>query len=916
MKARFSKRAAVAVACLAGSFAFSGLRPEDQVAVWHMEEGEGTSVSDASGHGHHGIINGAAGEWSWGAALAGTGLRFNGSEHSPYVLIPNHEDFRFGTGSFTLEAWVKSDGIRNNGYGEVVLGTNWASSCGISLALIRDPATGNPLPVFTVATGSPNSVQSGWTIPTDAWIHLVGVRDAGADRIRLFVNGELAGTMEDASGSLTSDQWAISGQYTWAGTVHGCFHGTIDEVTVTNRPLSALEIRSRYEAHAAVLEVSFDYLHMATLQEYPMARLYDSEWRQVSSYGPFMSQPARFPNLGQGDYYLWTGMFVDASRCGSTEFYPFNDPYVSAYHNGSPDQAGATKIHVASPGTTRLGPVRINAAYFIGVTTSPEAFTFSADHPSCVFTAPQHFAWKAGETHSLAADDTVTWPDGGIWLFDHWSQGGPRIQNYTVPAGTKKDTLIARYVFHLAVDIVSEYGVPEGEGWHPAWQPVTIRVDSGVVETIHGPGGGEPSDSVRHVFNHWTGTGLGAYSGTDNPATFSLNQNVVETAHWKTQFPLIVTVNDTTFGRVEADPAGVWQDRDSTVYLRAVPSEGCVFASWGGACSGTADTASVRMDTSKAVIAVFIQGNRRPVLALRDTSFAEDETLLLSRALLESCASDPDDAVSSLIFSVDHSSSGMHGSPCTCGIRIWAEPDWNGNGWIVLRAADPSGSSGTDTLFCSVVPVNDPPGPFRLIRPEDGHQFSGETGYLDGFVWTTSANRDGRNGDAVSYEISLRNETEEWPWSDQTSDTVYQLPALYIPPTDGIYRWSVKAVDSQGLETACDTSFRFTLQMHSGARSGQAVPKAFGLSQNRPNPFNHRTVIEYEIPKRGKVILEVWDLSGRRIAVLLDRIHEPGVFEAVWDGTDGSGRPAGSGIYVCRMRAGGFVKSVKMGLLK
>ncbi|MDM7926457.1 MAG: hypothetical protein QUS35_10620, partial [bacterium] len=472
------------------------------------------------------------------------------------------------------------------------------------------------------------------------------------------------------------------------------------------------------------------------------------------------------------------------------------------------------------------------------------------------------------------------------------------------------------YVRHVHVDVVCGYGTPEGVGWHPGWRPVTFRLDSAVVEYAAGPGGGAPLDSVRHVFDRWTGTGLDAYSGTDNPATFTLNQNVVETAHWKTQFPLIVTVNDTSLGRVDADPPGIWQDRDSTVFLRAVPAEGGVFASWGGACSGTADTATVRMDTSKAVIAVFIRGNRRPELALRDTSFSEDETLILSRAWLESCASDPDDAVASLTFSVDDSSSGMRGSPCACGVRIWAETDWNGDGWISLRATDPSGSFGTDTLHCTVLAVNDPPGPFRLLRPADGFLFSRETGYPDEFVWTPSANRDDRNGDAVSYEISLLNETVEWIWSDQTSDTVYQTPALYIPPPDGIYRWSVKAVDSQGLETDCDTSFRFILQMQSGVGSGPAVPKAFGLRQNRPNPFNHRTVIGYEVPKRGKVTLGVWDARGRKIAMLADRVHEPGIFEVVWDGTDDSGRPVGSGIYVCRMRAGGFVKALKMGLLK
>jgi len=57
-------------------------------------------------------------------------------------------------------------------------------------------------------------------------------------------------------------------------------------------------------------------------------------------------------------------------------------------------------------------------------------------------------------------------------------------------------------------------------------------------------------------------------------------------------------------------------------------------------------------------------------------------------------------------------------------------------------------------------------------------------------------------------------------------------------------------------------------------------------------------------------------VRGRKIAMLIDRIHEPGVFEVTWGGTDDSGQPVGSGITICRMRAGGFVKVVKMGLLK
>ncbi len=69
--------------------------------------------------------------------------------------------------------------------------------------------------------------------------------------------------------------------------------------------------------------------------------------------------------------------------------------------------------------------------------------------------------------------------------------------------------------------------------------------------------------------------------------------------------------------------------------------------------------------------------------------------------------------------------------------------------------------------------------------------------------------------------------------------------------------------------------------------------------RNHPNPFNPSTTIEYAIPQRGRVRLEVSDFLGRRLAVLVDEEQEAGVHNAVFDGSGGRG-----GYYICRLAIG------------
>lgn len=80
-------------------------------------------------------------------------------------------------------------------------------------------------------------------------------------------------------------------------------------------------------------------------------------------------------------------------------------------------------------------------------------------------------------------------------------------------------------------------------------------------------------------------------------------------------------------------------------------------------------------------------------------------------------------------------------------------------------------------------------------------------------------------------------------------------------------------------------------------------PKAFGLGQNYPNPFNSSTVIEYTLPTSSHVILTLYNVLGQEIRQLADADQSAGFKRVDWDGKDGSGRSAASGIYFYRLQA-------------
>jgi flagellar hook assembly protein FlgD len=88
------------------------------------------------------------------------------------------------------------------------------------------------------------------------------------------------------------------------------------------------------------------------------------------------------------------------------------------------------------------------------------------------------------------------------------------------------------------------------------------------------------------------------------------------------------------------------------------------------------------------------------------------------------------------------------------------------------------------------------------------------------------------------------------------------------------------------------------------------------LVQNHPNPFGPGTVIEYGVAERGRVVLSIHDVTGRKVATLVDQEMEPGYRTACWDGADEDGSRVAPGVYLCTLEAAGRKETMKMVLAR
>ena len=200
---------------------------------------------------------------------------------------------------------------------------------------------------------------------------------------------------------------------------------------------------------------------------------------------------------------------------------------------------------------------------------------------------------------------------------------------------------------------------------------------------------------------------------------------------------------------------------------------------------------------------------------------------------------------------------------------------------------------------------------------------------LDGCEWENDNCQNGCE-EAVEYIISEIFESEILVNFDSTGSCVEPFEAFapfleeIVPNCSGLtafsqaarnvaeagcVSWGGPAEDCEWISETCVSEE--TMGMYS-----YQVPQNYYLHSNYPNPFNPITTLRYELPGQAQVTLTVYDLMGREVTQLVNTTQEAGYRSVQWNATDMHGKPVSAGVYLYQIRAGEFIQTRKMVLLK
>jgi len=200
------------------------------VGSWHFDEGSGTIAYDYSGNGNDGTIYGAT--WTNDGKF-GSALNFDGSDD--YVDCGNDDSLNFGTGDFSISAWVK-----HIDQGGMDVGICFGDSGGNDNLPLRWDDRGTTNIVRSKINGK-KSADIDYNTYYDKWTFIIIARKSGTGYI--YINGVEKDNW-DASGDISNDvHKRIGVQINSEGISPSNFlHGLIDEIQFYNKFLSTSEI--------------------------------------------------------------------------------------------------------------------------------------------------------------------------------------------------------------------------------------------------------------------------------------------------------------------------------------------------------------------------------------------------------------------------------------------------------------------------------------------------------------------------------------------------------------------------------------------------------------------------------------------------------------------------------------------------
>ncbi len=164
-------------------------------------------------------------------------------------------------------------------------------------------------------------------------------------------------------------------------------------------------------------------------------------------------------------------------------------------------------------------------------------------------------------------------------------------------------------------------------------------------------------------------------------------------------------------------------------------------------------------------------------------------------------------------------------------------------------------------------------------------------------------------------------DTIKWKWVNgmhtTTSDSTTGLDVWNAPidVNDSTFRYVIKAPGTHTYYCVYHVSLGMVGSIIASpateVKDKNISAVNFSLGQNFPDPFNPSTKIKYSVPFTTHILLKVYDLLGNEVGTLVNEEKPAGKYEVTWHAADLSG-----GVYFYQMKAGNFIQTKKMILLK
>lgn len=420
-------------------------------------------------------------------------------------------------------------------------------------------------------------------------------------------------------------------------------------------------------------------------------------------------------------------------------------------------------------------------------------------------------------------------------------------------------------------------------------------------------------------FGYGFGSWGGDLSGSENPTTIIMDDDKNVSADFVT-VPTYELNTSASNGSIILNPPGGEYNEGTVVSVEARVDFGFEFAGWSGDLSGSSNPASITMDSDKNTTADFVPG-RGPTLAFATncggSTFKSSEGISYSADMNfsgggtyssnNSISGTEDD----VLFQTERFGNFSYNIDLSNGeydvVLMFAEVFWSAAGKRVFNVSIEGIEVSSNLDIWERVGKNIPYEETYRIDLSDGELNVSFTTVTDNAkisaikILVPVVNFD-LVASAINGSVVL-----DPPGGNYDSATVVTLTAN----ADAGYRfsgWSGDLSDSLNPGTLTMDGDKTVTALFSKIISGidflRGIPNHSELLQNYPNPFTTETVIPFQLDAASNVRLSVYNILGRKEAILLDEYRMPGYYKIYWRPQLNNEKGMAGGLYIYRLETG------------